>query len=74
MLIGDSGFLKVGQLPTENVEDFLMILKIIGIPVKATKPRHREDKDNKSSRTESEEYDDEWEDSELFNGGQTPCG
>ena len=37
LLDSQSGFLKVGELPRENLDDFRMVLDIIDLPEKAVK-------------------------------------
>jgi hypothetical protein len=34
---GDSGLLKVGDYPRENVDEFRMLMRLIGVPLKPTK-------------------------------------
>ena len=54
MLKGESGFLKVDQVPATNVEDFKMLLKLIGLPEKAKIQKECEDSDGSCSPTESD--------------------
>ena len=66
----ETGFLKVGQLPRDNVEDFRNLLRLIGISEKGQKKRRQEDSDAESSRTESEDSDPELEALESINSKQ----
>ena len=54
---GESGFLKVGQLPLREIEVFRMRIRMIGMPEKPIKPRKNTDTEDESSESESDDSD-----------------
>ena len=47
----ESGFLKNGQLPTTGVEEFRMMLSLMGMSQKVTKPMKKQDKQNERNKS-----------------------
>jgi len=53
----ESGFLRVGRLPERNVEDFHMLLNLIGIPVKPKKLKKKQDSEESCDGADSDDFE-----------------